>query len=426
MAEPWTRPVIVHPSPSVGLSEESPSMKSIHAHPPVSVEDRLRALETRLAAIEPAVAPLMPGTTGTAHQREAVASEESPRVEPILIAPGIEILEGVRFGRPVIAGTNIEPVDVWSRWAAGGRVEDMARDLNITIGAVLDAIVFWAGHKYERPPVEREGIERLAPDISKAEGIHGGAPGIASQPRLSTRTLWAFYEDGVSLEKIGRDYPSASPVEIRCAIAFEAGLREGRAEGGASGLSADVSQWLRNEMRGQAIQWKETLLARCDAAAVELAHKNIARSQAVIAHLEALASRPDEEPDEEDEDDDDEPPAAEMVIVGHQTHGKPPYCATFTVWHPERRVYRADDAPSIAAALRGLAEQVEPGAEPPGSDLQREKERADRAESELTELRARILLLDPDHWHSSRPVIEALRKLAQPAEADATAGRADQ
>lgn len=142
------------------------------------------------------------------------------------------------------------------------------------------------------------------------------------------------------------------------------------------------------------------------------------------------------------DDEEGDGPAAEMVIVGHQTHEEPPYDATLTIWHPERRVYRADDAPSIAAAVRTIADQME--ADPEAlrlrakvkhmrtlrdqaeADLQREKERADRAESKITELRARILLLDPDHWHSSRPVIEALRKLAQPAKAEATAGRADQ
>ena len=60
------------------------------------------------------------------------------------IAPGVEVNEGIRFGKPVIKGTRVPVELILGRLAGGMGFEELMREYEITLEDVLAALDYAA------------------------------------------------------------------------------------------------------------------------------------------------------------------------------------------------------------------------------------------------------------------------------------------
>lgn len=56
------------------------------------------------------------------------------------IAPGVEVNEGIRFGKPVIKGTRVPVELILGRLAGGMGFEELMREYEITLEDILAAL----------------------------------------------------------------------------------------------------------------------------------------------------------------------------------------------------------------------------------------------------------------------------------------------
>jgi len=60
------------------------------------------------------------------------------------IAPGVEVNEGIRFGKPVIKGTRVPVELILGRLAGGMGFEELMREYEITLEDILAALDYAA------------------------------------------------------------------------------------------------------------------------------------------------------------------------------------------------------------------------------------------------------------------------------------------